>query len=444
MEEERKNLNLEALFLILVFVALTLDGVFSKERLGKDLTPAKTFVFLAFSTFLIRSLLKKDLKRLLRPFRNPVTIMFLLYLLVSFLSIANSKYILEPSFQNPIFVVFRRASLFILYYCIVAITCNRKIFGYLVSAFLFSGVLSCLASSYEIVTGRLFLSRFSAEQTDLTHSTAGGIRVSGLDLWPGFQAALLSMLLPFLIQYVFTSKKRSLRFFAAAMTALFVTSIVASGSRTGWIGMFIAISVYLLFSLDSRKRLVYFAGSFGAIILIFVSLSLFTDLAIAERLGIGRRSSGSSAVSFRATHIGILFKVIEDYPMLGIGTGNLLNSYYHYTSVTSAELFKYPPNDPHNGYLQVWAENGTIGMIVFSLLIVFILGQIYFSITESPDKTHQLMAYACLASFFSALWFLSLYPLLDNKYTWASFGLYVAFANITRLAKEKNVSLSHS
>jgi len=442
--DEKNDLGLDALFLILVFLSLGFDAVFSTERLGRDLTPAKTFVVLAFGAFLLRCLLKKDMNRLLMPLRNPVTILFLLYLLVSFVSIINSRYILEPPYQAPLYLVFRRASLFMFYYCIVAIACNRTIFGYLVSAFLISGVMNCLAGIYEMVTNRAFLSGFFPENTDLSRSQAGSVRVSGLELWPGFQAGLLSMLFPFLLQYVFTSKKRTLRLSAAAMVLLFVVSIISNGSRTGWIGMFIALSVYLFFSVESKKRMLYFAGGFCLILVVFASLSLFTDLAISERIGIGRKSSGSESVSFRTTHIEMLLEVIGDYPILGIGTGNLMNSYYHYTTVTEADFFKYPPSDSHNAYLQIWAENGAIGLTVFSLLLVSVFAQILYSIKKAPDQHRQLMAYACLASFVASLWFMGLYPFLDNKYTWAVMGLCVAFANITGSGEEGFESSSHA
>lgn len=444
-EEKRDKLQLEAYLLILVFLFLPLDSLFSGSRLGQDITPSKLFVFLTVLVFLFRSLLTKDLTRALIPLRNPFIILFILYLLISMVSILNSRFATEAVIQNPYFLLFRRAS-FLIFCCVIIVgTYDFRAFRYIVSAVLIASVLSCLTGVYEIVTNKPFLSGSSrVAATELMSTPTGAVRISGLELFPGIQAVLLVMLLPFLLQALFTAERKIVKLIIFILVLLYLVNIVGNGSRTGWIGMLIAVSVFLFFSLKGMQKLLYLGGGLISILLIFIMLSLFTNLATTERIT-GEGQSGQASIQNRLARWEMASRMVRDYPVMGIGTGNFLNAQYHYApDMPLVPNHVDTPMDPHCAYFQILAENGLAGIILFALLLLSVLREILFSIWKAPSRNFQLMAYACLASFAASLWLMALEPILDAKYLWAIMSLSITLSCVARFTDGGNLHPSHT
>lgn len=358
-------------------------------------------------------------------------------------SILNSRFVVVASIQNPYFLLFRRASFLVFCYIIIVGIYHFRAFRHIVSAVLLASVLSCLAGVYEIVTNQPFLSGSSrVDASELMSTPTGAVRISGLEMFPGLQAVLLVMLLPFLLQALFTARRKYVKLLAAILVLLYMINIIGNASRTGWIGMLIAVSVFLFFSLKGLQKLVYLGGGAISIGVIFIMLSLFTNLATTERITM-EGGSGQSSIQNRLTRWHIAAEMARDYPVMGLGTGNFLNAQYLYAiDIPGAPNYMDTPMEPHNAYFQLLAENGLAGIVLFCILLLSVLREIVFSIRNAPDRNFQLMAYACLASFAASLWLMGLEPMLDSKYLWAIMSLSITLSCVIRFTDEENLNPS--
>jgi O-antigen ligase len=109
--------------------------------------------------------------------------------------------------------------------------------------------------------------------------------------------------------------------------------------------------------------------------LVMVVLAGLVGLAVVGVLG-SRTRAGSEGLAravrsfgLRTTYWGATWKMIQDYPWLGVGPGNFGRHYPRYMEPTASEKVQ----DPHNFALEIWATSG-----VFALLLLLITLAVFF------------------------------------------------------------------
>ncbi len=163
-----------------------------------------------------------------------------------------------------------------------------------------------------------------------------------------------------LCYYLFKgTTSRLLKIICLVLLAMFVVSIVFTGSRGAFVG-FIATLLYLLYK---QKKLLI-----GLVILAVLSplaiylvsdqyvhrIESITDVETDQSIGI-RLQLWRAAVD-----------MIADYPIFGVGTGNFPNAYGStYRAKGSASLYW----SPHNVFIQIVTELGLVGFTVYLLFI---------------------------------------------------------------------------
>ena len=69
--------------------------------------------------------------------------------------------------------------------------------------------------------------------------------------------------------------------------------------------------------------------------------------------------------------------MVEDHPVRGIGAGNFANTSVHYLlqpgAIARDDFIVDTPKVAHNSYLEVLAELGVIGLVLFALVLAFAL-----------------------------------------------------------------------
>jgi O-antigen ligase len=114
--------------------------------------------------------------------------------------------------------------------------------------------------------------------------------------------------------------------------------------------------------------------------------------------------------------------MIKDNPILGVGTGNFVEAYNRY-------LVPEVPRSPywmHNTYLQVWAENGTLGILAYLSIYVVSFLNLYKAMKLSRDRTVRVMS----ITFLSLLIGLSLSAAVSNVLTDELYWLVFTFSFI--------------
>lgn len=178
---------------------------------------------------------------------------------------------------------------------------------------------------------------------------------------PNIFASYLAMTLPVCGGLLLDNiKNRRSCIFPAIYLIFAFAAIILTKSIAGWVSLIFGSLIFISMTRHIPKRItLLFLVSFLAI-----SLSLFImrydtfinlenqQNTLLQRLGFWRTS----------------FLIIKDFPVKGVGLGNLGNIYAKYRGIIANEtMFS------HNMLLQIWAETGILGIssIIF-LLIAFI------------------------------------------------------------------------
>lgn len=156
--------------------------------------------------------------------------------------------------------------------------------------------------------------------------------------------------------------------------------LVLTGARAAWLASFAGLSFLVLFAFRQSRRIGLSLTAFAALMLVGVLvLILFTQPGLLTELS-GRITesfsiySGSLGYRFLAWRVALI--MIGDRPLLGSGPGTFkllflptLAEYLKSGDPLSCWSIKEKMNEPHNEYLQIAAETGIPGLLVFLLLV---------------------------------------------------------------------------
>ena len=165
-----------------------------------------------------------------------------------------------------------------------------------------------------------------------------------------------------------TARTGTARVAAAGSVAAITAAFIATESRGGLVGLAVAALTALLVARESRLRIALCIG------VVLLSVSGF----YAYIAGAGARdriestlhgdSSGRTDLWRLAVHLA------EDHPIAGIGSGNFVIADQAYTArdidLPRIDLVSYTPQIAHNTYLEVFAELGVVGLLVFVVVLV--------------------------------------------------------------------------
>ena len=103
----------------------------------------------------------------------------------------------------------------------------------------------------------------------------------------------------------------------------------------------------------------------------------------------------------RQQHREIAYRVIADYPIFGVGSGNWSHVYmaYHSPEYYSHALL----NNVHNDYLELLVEQGLIGFILFGSAILLTLGTMIVALCRRQDPLMRGVLFGCVTATLSLL-----------------------------------------
>jgi O-antigen ligase len=250
-------------------------------------------------------------------------------------------------------------------------------FGHVVVA-LMTGVLlqSSIGLLQLILNRRLGLQAIgeSTEEVAMVHSQSTLVtrelvnRVGGLLGHSNVLAVFLALLLPVGLALLFTDVDLRLRLFCLVTVLSGTAALIATLSRTGWVGYGAALlGVLSLGSLapgswrrHGIKRLLVLVA-IGAVLLIF-SRPILLRLFFSEE----------GAVRVRWEWASTAWQMVKDKPIFGHGLNQYIYQMAPYTKYGDLTgLHKaYGKLLPvvHNNYMIVWSEQGTLGLVAFLAL----------------------------------------------------------------------------
>lgn len=260
----------------------------------------------------------------------------------------------------------------------------------------------------------------SADPFDLlSRLSAGNIRLSLLV--PDVNAAgSYFVLVGLLALGGAASSSRSLPFWLAAV-AFSGIGLLLTGSRSAVSAglLVLLMGSWLLFAWRDvpRRRRIAISGVTVAVALAILFTSLFPEVMFGRR---ARR-----ALDMRGAFITTSLRMLASAPVFGVGIGN----YYSYSSGFMPPWLEkvYPRENAHNYFLQMAAELGIVGGVLFILVIARPLRRSVRALVASRGDPELAGVVAGLAAFLTTC--LSGHPLLQPPVAyafWTCLGLAVA------------------
>jgi putative inorganic carbon (HCO3(-)) transporter len=189
----------------------------------------------------------------------------------------------------------------------------------------------------------------------------GFMRIGGTVGSPNQAAGYLSLLLAPAASLLFTSLGRAHKWLGRALLGLGGVALIFTFSRGGWIA--VVLSITILGLLSSRRRGLSLKTPM-VIVVVLVVLYLPFHSAISQRLLGDDRGSAESRIPLMK----LAFRMIEDSPVLGVGSNNFQLVMPRYLTSEFRQGFRYAV---HNKYLLVLTETGIGGFLAY---LAFLLG----------------------------------------------------------------------
>lgn len=241
-------------------------------------------------------------------------------------------------------------------------------------------------------------------------------------------APFLALLIPFSFTIAVFLKNKTLRISAALSFLLFLPVLLFNASRAAW-GAVLFIILIISF-LKSKKIAVFLLIAF-----------LITGLFFLPNHFQKRASTtfvpdkwGDRVVMWKST-----INIFQDFPIFGAGLGTTENILYKYQPPEGCKVQGHL--HAHNTYLELLAEAGVVGLIVFlSLFVIYFKG--FFKFYEKKlDNKVKVINLAFLSSILSGLILslagtLFIVGLQDASLFWFFFGLSVGLISKNKIIKE--------
>jgi len=229
-------------------------------------------------------------------------------------------------------------------------------------------------------------------------------------------AMYMIQILPFAFALFISTTKHHKMILTATALVLMGSFLVYTRTRGAWLGFAIAsittitVLYYLpppnIFPILNRQKLKYL-GIASIVFILFVTLPS------------GMQKQGPQSIDEKKTTIGQTIQsatqtggdrgrltvwrntlpLIANHPIWGVGLGNWSVHYPIYDKGTHI-TFSSAPERPHNTFLSIWTELGSIGLITY---LWFCIATIRLGIRQLQNSQTRWMAAAGLASFIAIL-----------------------------------------
>jgi len=193
------------------------------------------------------------------------------------------------------------------------------------------------------------------------------VRISGTIGDPNELAALLVAGTVFAGVLTAITKEAALRVAAGAAVGLFLAGIFYTVSRGGLVALGVALIAACLLAGRWRGRAVVVTAL--GLLTVVIYFASFAGLDARDRVTTVEGGSGRTDI----WKVG--WRMVEDEPIRGIGSGNFPISSIHYLLEPGVlerdEFIIDTPKVAHNTYLQILAELGIVGLALFLTIIGF-------------------------------------------------------------------------
>lgn len=388
------------------------------------LTVTKILILLTIGGWMLRTLLTKDTELLAMIYRRRTSLLIIGYLVMSVVSLVNAR-----EFDDGFSLLIRRTSVIVLYFLVINIVRERRLLNLSINAILIATGIVGLLGMYEFVTGNQVL-RDVQRGDELAVTQEGSQRIQGCAGNSNFHACIMALVLPLALIRVQQAQGWTARSLACALVLLMAVNIFATNARLGVLGLILGVSGVLLLS-DIRHKFLKLFASAAVLACLFAALAMFPEKVSTDRY---TGDSGGKTVQYRVGWIKMSWEMVKKHPFLGIGLGNYFPEYNEYRRA-APDLVPQARLKNHNGFMQVWAEMGTLGLLAYLAMMASIPFELLSTTRHQRDDT-ELRQIRCgvLVSFAVYVLMIGIIPVLEHEVAWVNIGLAMALGSIAPVA----------
>ncbi len=238
-------------------------------------------------------------------------------------------------------------------------------------------------------------------------------RLAGTVGDPNVLASVLVVGMVFSVAVALTSAKGSIpRLLGWIGGVLCVVAIVSTFSRGGLLSLAMALAVAPFFA---RRKGAIIAGGLIVVIAIVTYFVAFAPQDARERFNNENGGSGREDIWLVGS------RVVDAHPVVGVGAGNFPTASTHYViapgTLNNKKNLINEPAVAHNMYLQVLAELGVIGLVLFGSILLSSLGTGIAAFRRFKRLGDQKMAILAGATVISLASILGSYYFLSEEYS---------------------------
>ena len=259
---------------------------------------------------------------------------------------------------------------------------------------------------------QIFSEGFESGWLDSSAFSYISVRITSTFENPNNFAAYLLLIIPFVISAILDAKTTKKMVIYCLILSLSVICMTQTWSRGAWLGFCVSLIVFFL--VYSRKSLPYVllsttVGAFG--------ISFFAPDISQRFLSIG--NLGESSVSYRLSAWKGICRMLDSYGWLsGIGFGEAsFSALYPMFAYSGAAAVKHA----HSLYLQIIAEMGLVGLILFCVIIILYMQNCFEYLYRIKNADGRTVTVAGIAAIIGVL----VMGLAD--YVWYNSRVYLAF-----------------
>lgn len=408
------------------------------ERIGSfdvvniTIRPSQIFALVTILTYLLAFLVRKEKFDI----KNPLLVPAFFFLGFSVLSMVNSE-----NFQRNISVFLFNAFVIVIALILPNLIKDKKILSKTIYLILLSTILVSLFGLYQFLGDIIGLSPSLTGLRPLyTKAVFGFPRVQSTFLEPLYFANFLLIPIALCLSFLLSKLKQKYSTIKTLgltlILALASINLILTLSRGGYIAfaflLFLAFLIYFKSFLSLKRILILFLVGIIAIFSTYQFLkftggdkNIKTFLEHTTNL----TTKKDIATKERVTTISTAWQMIEEHPFLGSGPG----SFGPYAAASSYVI----PQDGwaivNNLFLEIWAEEGTFGLITFlAMLLIIILRTL--KAWQISNQTQQIFLKTILLGLFIA--FLAIlvqyqtFSILYILHFWFLIGLLCACQNL--------------
>lgn len=309
--------------------------------------------------------------------------------------------------------LFRMAKLLILFVVIINELVRVKQFKHVFAALMVGLAFQSAIGLAQYLTGAPlgleFLGEESQAGVDYTSlatyleespiaGTAFTYRVGSLFGHPNLFSVYLAMLIPIALAMLFTKMALPSKIVVATVIFVGLVALVLTLSRSGWIAFALAfVSLLVLTFVHPTPRYKFLFVRFS-----MISGTALMGVALAGPIVKRIFRSDPGAVSFRWDYMKIAWDMILDKPVFGHGLNTFVFNMVPYTPEKSyiklMDAFGEILPVVHNIYLLVWAEQGTIGFLIFMAMYFYLLKLSWSNFRYFRDEALYMINLGCLCA----------------------------------------------